>query len=95
MIANIDIVISVTMNMLVFGGIIYGMLARSKGKPLAARFAILIPLAANIAGLIFKAQFVMEERVLGVVTSLLVAVLLFILAKRRGLFSSPIAQTDH
>ena len=94
MIANIDIVISVAMNMFVFGGIIYGMLARSKGKPLAARLAILIPLVANIAGLVFKSQLVLEERVIGVATALFLAVLLFIHAKRKGLFSSPIAQTD-
>ena len=83
------------MNMLVFSGIIYGMLARSKGKPLAARLAILIPLAANIAGLTLKSQFVLEERMIGVATALILAVLLFILAKRRGLFSPPISRVDH
>ncbi|MFK4003196.1 hypothetical protein [Qipengyuania sp. NPDC077563] len=93
--SNIGLVISDTLNTLVFGGIIYGMLARSKGKALAARLAILIPLAANFLGLMFKSQLVLEQRMIGFATALLLAVLLFILAKRRGLFSSPIAQTDH
>tara|TARA_B100001179_G_C18190562_1_gene232752 strand:+ start:103 stop:447 length:345 start_codon:yes stop_codon:yes gene_type:complete len=95
MTANIDIMISATLNMLVFGGIIYGTLARSKGKPLAARLAILIPLAANLAGLIFKSQFVLEQRVIGFATALVLAVLLFILAKRRGLFSPAVSPTHH
>ena len=94
MVMNVGLVISVTLNTLVFGGIIYGMLTRSKGKARAARLAILIPLAANFLGLMFKSQIVLEERVIGVATALLLAVLLFIVAKRRGLFSSPIAQTD-
>ena len=92
---HFDIVVSVTMNMLVFGGIIYGLLARSKGKRLAARLAILIPLTANIAGLIFKPQFSLEGRVLGMAMTLALAALLYALAKRRGLFSPSPPQTDH
>ena len=95
MTSHFEIVFSGTMNMLVFGGLIYGLLARSKGKRLAARLAILIPLTANIALLTFKAQFSLEERVLGVATTLALGTLLYALAKRRGLFSPSPPQTDH
>lgn len=95
MTSPLDILVSVTMNMLVFGGIIYGLLARSKGNRLAVRLAVVIPLTANLAGLAFKPQFTLEERVLGVATTLALAGLLYAIAKRRGLLSPSPPQTDH
>ena len=90
----LDIVISIALNMLVFGGIIYGLLARPKGKPLAVRFAILLPLAANLALLSLESEFLLEQRLVGAGTTLGVAALLFMIARRRGMLAPQTSEID-
>ena len=81
-----DLILGAVLNMIVFSALIYGSLARSKGRALAAKFAICAPALFNFAVCIFKRSLDFEMRVVGMTATLLAALTLYLLARSKGLF---------
>lgn len=85
---QLALILSAALNMAVFGAIIYGALARSKGTAVAIKAAVLLPASFNIAICGLKASLDFEARAIGIATTVVVATLILIFANLRGVFPS-------
>jgi hypothetical protein len=70
--SGLSAALSAVANVVVFGAIIWGALARTADRRRRILFALGIPIAFNVAVLLFKGNLTMDQRVWGAAATLLV-----------------------
>ena len=80
--------LSAVANVVVFGAIIWGALARTTDRRRRMLFALGIPVAFNVAVLLFKGSLTMDQRVWGAAATLVVCVAGMMWFQRQSLNAS-------